>query len=184
MVEAAPACDTNAFRYDLVDIAREWLSYGACLERLDAINVSAPSATLEATVGAFLEVTDDIDTMLQTNKGFLLGAWLNGSRSVAQWDGSGGKLASFYEWNGRVQVTTWAGRYSRREWSGMIKGYYQERTRIWLKATLQTPPPDINKLLDDFDLEWQHRTWTSAEAPASAVGDPVATARAMLTKYS
>jgi hypothetical protein len=36
-----------------------------------------------------------------------------------------------------VQITTWAGAYSRREWSGMIKGYYQAKTRIWLNATLQ-----------------------------------------------
>ena len=26
MVEAAPECDTKAFRYDIVDVAREWLS--------------------------------------------------------------------------------------------------------------------------------------------------------------
>ena len=134
-------------------------------------------------MGAFLEVTDDVDAMLQTDKGFLLGAWLNGSRAVAQWDGSSGTLASFYEWNARVQVTTWAGGYSRREWSGMIKGYYQERTRIWLRASLQTPPPDINKLLADFDSAWQRRNWTATEAPASAAGDPVAHAQAMLKKY-
>lgn len=36
-----------------------------------------------------------------------------------------------------MQITTWAGAYSRREWSGMIKGYYQAKTRIWLNATLQ-----------------------------------------------
>ena len=137
MVVAAPKCNTEAFNYDLVDVAREWLSYGACIEKLDAIKTNAPPAELKSTTEAFLDVTDDIDTMLKTNRGFLLGAWLNGSRSVADWDGSDGKLGDLYEWNGRVQVTTWAGRYSRREWSGMVKGYYQERTRIWLNATLQ-----------------------------------------------
>jgi alpha-N-acetylglucosaminidase len=89
MVTAAPKCDTEAFRYDLVDVAREWLSYGACIDRLSSIKLEASPVEINATTHAFLEVTDDIDTMLKTNRGFLLGSWLNGSRSVADWDGSG-----------------------------------------------------------------------------------------------
>ena len=38
--------------------------------------------------------------------------------------------------NSRVQITTWAGGYSRREWSGMVSNYYGERTKIWLNNTL------------------------------------------------
>lgn len=35
-----------------------------------------------------------------------------------------------------MQITTWAGGYSRREWSGMVSDYYGGRTKIWLNNTL------------------------------------------------
>ena len=70
MVQAAPKCNTEAFRYDLVDVAREWLSYGPCIDKLSAVDVHAPPSQLKATTDAFLEVTDDIDAMMKTNRGF------------------------------------------------------------------------------------------------------------------
>eukprot|EP00912_Choanoflagellata_sp_UC4_P000529 UC4_evm1s330 len=155
MTVAAAKCDTEAFRYDLVDIARVWLSYGPCVERLDAIDIKSPPSQLNESTYAFLEVTSDVDKVLKTNKGFLVGPWLQGSRSVAEWDGSNSStrngnrtMADFYEWNGRVQISTWAGGYSRRAWSGMINGYYQQRTKIWLNRTLS----DANIMQSTFAL--------------------------------
>ena len=66
----------------------------------------------------------------------MLGSWLKASRAVSDWDGSNGRLASFYEWNSRMQITTWAGAYSRREWSGMVDSYYGGRLNVWLNHTL------------------------------------------------
>ena len=88
MVVAAPKCDTEAFRYDLVDVAREWLSYGPCVDKLEAINIRAAPSEINTATQAFLDVTADIDSVLKSNRGFLLGSWLNGSRRVADWDGS------------------------------------------------------------------------------------------------
>ena len=82
MVQAAPECNTESFHYDLVDVAREWLSYGPCIEKLSDVDVHAPPSQLKVTTEAFLEVTDDIDAMMKTDRGFLLGAWLNGSQQV------------------------------------------------------------------------------------------------------
>lgn len=113
-------------RYDLVNVAREWLSMAPCLEAYDAVDPMSPDAELKSQVAAFLEVTADVDAMMATDSGFLLGLWLKSSREVSDWDGSEGKLADFYEWNSRVQITTWAGGYSRREWSGMVNSYYGE----------------------------------------------------------
>eukprot|EP01079_Euglenida_sp_SAG-EU17-18_P009494 gene9494-1707_t len=138
MVEAAPDCDTSTFRYDLVDVAREWLSMAPCLQAYDAATAAAkgPAEDLRAKVAALTEVTNDVDDMMATDPGFLLGAWLKSSRNVSAWDGSGGSLADFYEYNSRLQITTWAGGYSRREWSGMVKSYYGGRTAVWLNYTL------------------------------------------------
>ena len=124
MVKAAPLCNTSTFLFDLVDVAREWLSSTPCLTALDAVNMTvrhtAP-ATFKAEVKAFRDVQADIDAMMASDpgKGFLLGEWLKQSRAVADWDGSNTTLADFYEWNSRIQITSWAGGYSRREWSGV-----------------------------------------------------------------
>ena len=136
MVEAAPSCPGSGFHYDLVDVAREWLSMSPCLAAFDKIDKTAPAPELTAQVEALLEVGRDADDMMATDEGFLLGKWLKSSREVSDWDGSGGSLADFYEWNSRVQITTWAGGYSRREWSGMVKEYYAGRVKVWLNNTL------------------------------------------------
>ena len=141
MVEAVDSgdCTSEAFLYDLVDVAREWLSMSPCIDAYHAIDKSpgvAPAA-LTKQVEGFMAVNADVDAMMATDEGFLLGKWLKSSRAVSDWDGSDGSLAGYYEWNSRVQITTWAGGYSRREWSGMVDQYYTGRTKIWLNNTLQ-----------------------------------------------
>jgi len=86
---------------------------------------------------------------------------------VSDWDGSNGTLADFYEWNSRVQITTWAGGYSRREWSGMVSEYYGGRTKIWLNNTLhqmalvaeegegETAGGDTYRAVVGFDCNYQ-----------------------------
>jgi len=64
MVEAAPQCDTNAFKYDLVDVAREWLSMTPCLTRFDAVNSDAPPAAVKTQTSALLDVMADVDAMM------------------------------------------------------------------------------------------------------------------------
>jgi alpha-N-acetylglucosaminidase len=175
LVEAAEVeggCDTEAFRFDIVDVGREWLSMAPCLAALDNVSTTASSTTaaeLRAQVAALREVHADVDAMMATDEGFLLGAWLRNSRKVAEWDGSAevnaeqsAMLADFYEWNSRVQVSTWAGGYSRREWSGMVGTYYSERTAIWLNYTLQSRA--------DGSTTTAAAAATAATAAATAVG--------------
>eukprot|EP00936_MAST-01D_sp_MAST-1D-sp1_P000019 g19.t1 len=148
MVTAAPKCNTSSFRYDLVDVAREWLSMAPCLDAFDAVpSAGAPATQLKESVDALRDVYADIDRILGAEPGFLLGSWLKASRAVSSWDGSTGelsaRLADFYEWNSRVQITTWAGAYSRREWAGMISTYYDTRASIWLNYTLHSASADM-----------------------------------------
>ena len=109
-----------------------------CLDAYHKIDksTSVSAADLTKQVLQFVNVNADVDAMMAADEGFLLGRWLKSSRAVSDWDGSGGSLAGFYEWNSRVQITTWAGGYSRREWSGMVDSYYGGRTKIWLNNSL------------------------------------------------
>jgi alpha-N-acetylglucosaminidase len=203
-VVAAPGCQTDAFMYDLVDVAREWLSMMPCLNMLVDINATVPAAALKTKVAKLLELYSDVDDMMRTEEGFLLGPWLKNSRAIANWDGSNGMLADFYEWNSRTQISSWAGHYSRREWSGMVhggpsedekdgSGYYSGRMKLWLQYTTaeKAPPaspmtqlPALKAALKVFDDAWSRRKWDESKLPIKPVGDPVAMATKLLAKYA
>ena len=51
------------------------------------------------------------------------------------------------------------------------------------QCPLKPAPPNVNKLLAQFDDEWAHRPWDSDVDPAHPVGDPVEMANMMLRKY-
>ena len=72
-------------RYDLVDVAREWLSMSPCIDAYHAIDKSpaVTAADLTKQVEGFMAVNADVDAMMATDEGFLLGKWLKSSRAVS-----------------------------------------------------------------------------------------------------
>jgi alpha-N-acetylglucosaminidase len=135
----------------------------------------------------------DVNTLLQSHSGFLLGSWLADARLLG---GSNETLADFYEWNARAQITTWTpvsdpadglsplNDYARKEWAGMISTYYTERVQIWLNHTLGlAPEPDLSVALASFARQWQHTRWDPQQLPAAPVGDPVTLSRQLLARY-
>ena len=129
MIAVAPQCKGSAsFEYDLVSVGREYLSMVPCVTAFDAVNASLPKDDLIRSTRALLAVSADIDLLLQTSAGYLLGSWLKGARSLAggkaggEGEGEMGEmdkekerekereresLADFYEWNARSQISTW-----------------------------------------------------------------------------
>jgi len=172
MVEAAPSCNTAAFHYDLVDVAREWMSMVPCIDAFDKVEfkTAAPDDLIKQTA-ALKSVMNDIDTMMMTDGGFLLGSWLKDSRAVSDWDGSNGTLADFYEYNSRMQITTWAGAYSRREWSGHIKQYYGGRLDIWLDCQLdqQAQEKEATELFAANAIGYKRTAATAATAATRSI---------------
>jgi alpha-N-acetylglucosaminidase len=150
MASAAPNCSSAAFDYDVAAVGREYLSVVPCLTAFDKVNASGSAAALKADTAALLDVSSDIDALLKTSGGHLLGSWLQGARDLATKEGNAA-LADFYEWNSRSQITTWTpmpaagGRlpsyglndYARKQWSGMISQYYNGRVRLWLEHALK-----------------------------------------------
>ena len=121
MVAAAPVCDSDSFNYDLVDVAREWLSMDVCLEKFDAVDSKAPVADLKAQVAALLEIYHDTDAIMGTTSGFLLGDWLKKSRQVSDWDGSDGTLANFCEPSGQELPTHFAPPRNARSFGPFVR---------------------------------------------------------------
>ena len=77
---------------------------------------------------------DDLDNILQTNKKFLLGCWLDSAKAM----GTTPEEVKLYEYNARLQITLWGptGRindYANKMWSGLVKGYYKQRWKLFIE---------------------------------------------------
>jgi alpha-N-acetylglucosaminidase len=172
LVDAAAEVNNSmtTYRYDLVNTGREVL---AQLSTPLAINFSnaVKSATLDGptvhrTGLAYIALLLDLDALVSTEDGFLLGPWLRDARAWGR-DSSGapytdcngtaiGNLTceDYYEWNARTQVSTWyptpavytppaqmpeRGRdsdYARKHWSPLIRDYYVPRAHALLTQAL------------------------------------------------
>ena len=106
----------------------------------------------------------------------------------------------FYEWNARVQITTWdptpadaaaPGKetvdYASKHWSGLIRDYYAERVKITARqAQLDNAagkPLDgakLNRGLAKLAYEW---TLAQDPYPVEGVGDPLTVSKKMHAKY-
>jgi hypothetical protein len=121
LLAAAPAVDAGleTFRYDLVNLGRELLaqlSTPASQNFSDAFEAATLNAgVLAATGAAYADLLADIDALVATESAFLLGpviaaarAWAApGDDDCATPANPGMACADFYEWNARVQITTW-----------------------------------------------------------------------------
>jgi hypothetical protein len=186
------------FIYDVTDIGREVLSRVstplalAFQSNLYADKIDA--ALLQASAAAYAGLLRAMDALLGADAGFLLGPWLESAR---QW-GQGAddckesirgsiSCADFYEWNARAQLTTWYpplnrssliardGDYARKQWSGLVAGYYATRVDALLAVGLNhtggsVPLSAIDEALAAHAWDWVTST---GPYPTTPEGDPV-----------
>ena len=90
----------------------------------------------------FLEMLKDLDKILATNEQFLLGVWLEQSKSIP----SGGAYemmeSALYEYNARNQITLWGPHgeivdYATRQWSGVVNDYYVPRWQLFFETLVE-----------------------------------------------
>lgn len=183
--------DCDAYRYDLVDVSRQVLSNLAAQMIVPASKAFAAKdrAALKAAGQRFFQLLLDMDELLGTRAEFLLGKWLGDAR---KWATSEDEKA-FYEWNARTQVTLWGNResmlrdYARKEWAGMIRGYYLLRWQQLFKeldTCLEQGREFDNKAFQNELRGWEEK-WTHQNEFYFALpkGDAVKVARKMLRKY-
>ena len=94
--------------YDIVDVGREFMSVAPCVAAYDALVAAKTPSSIQTANHTLSTLMDDVDQLLQTSAGFLLGAWLSDARAVATAaEGAHAEDADFLEWNARSQVTSW-----------------------------------------------------------------------------
>lgn len=81
---------------------------------------------------ALLQLLSDLDELLSSNDGFLLGPWLESAKSWGVTDSE----KQLLEWNARLQITLWGetpqgitelSDYANREWGGLVSSFYKAR---------------------------------------------------------
>ncbi|MCK5794425.1 MAG: alpha-N-acetylglucosaminidase, partial [Anaerolineales bacterium] len=179
----------DTYRFDLVNVARQVLSnYAADLQRkVVAAHHSKNVEVFRKASDDFLQLMLDMDELLVTREEFLLGRTLEDAK---RW-GKTPEEKAILEWNARRVLTLWGttriNDYARKEWSGMISGYYHARWKWYLdevgKALEAGKPFDSAKFNRDL-RKWMVE-WSDAKEsyPTKPKGSSVAVAKQLWGKY-
>lgn len=135
----------NNFEYDLVDVVRQALDDQARLQYLRTIADyrGFDRRAFSADSARFLQMLLLQDSLLGTRREFRLGHWTEAARAL----GRTPQEKDLYEWNARVQITTWGNRncadrgglrdYAHKEWQGLLRDFYYVRWHTYLDALSQ-----------------------------------------------
>lgn len=188
MCDAADRFANNSnFIYDLVDITRQAIADKGRIvtTELDSAIASNDIKAYAKAADKFLKLIDLQDTLLGTVKDFRLGTWLEAARTC----GDAKQEKDRWEWNARVQITTWGNRtaadggglrdYAHREWQGLLKDFYRPRWKTWFKSRLTSWGTDMPTEIDFYAME---EPWTLQHNHYSPIpqGNPISTARKAL----
>lgn len=174
MVEAAPAFrGNNNFEYDLVDIVRQAVAEKGRLVYPIIVSAykSGEKELFNQAAERFIRLIDMQDKLLATRPEFKVGTWLQAARKLGHTE----EEKNLYEWNARVQITTWGNRtaadqgglrdYAHREWNGLLRDFYKMRWNTYfdiLRQRLdgkQVADPDYYALEEPWTL--QHNLYSS-----------------------
>jgi alpha-N-acetylglucosaminidase len=182
--------EADTFRFDLVNVARQVLSNHAAVLHGALVKAAQKkdAAAFERAAEPFLQLIRDLDELLATRQEFLLGRWLADAR---RWGATGAERARC-EWNARRVLTLWGATaslndYARKEWSGMLCGYYLQRWERFVQEFGQSLRGD--KPFDAKEFQDRLTRWTAAWAnqqetyPAEPQGDSIQVAKKLWAKY-
>jgi hypothetical protein len=181
----------DGFRFDLVNVARQALVNVGALLHGCAMNAyhEHDRHRFSSASGDLLQLFRDVDSLLATRQEFLLGAWLEDAK---RW-GTTEEERRRFEWNARNVITLWGDRnsvlhdYARREWSGLLTGFYLPRWRLFFDRLDQSLATDESFDSQEFTeaVRRQEEEWTHGREsyPAEPRGDSIALSRRLFDKY-
>ena len=181
---------TDTYRFDLVNIARQVLSNHTAVLHQKVIKAynAKDYESFKNTSDDFLELMLDIDELLATRQEFLLGEWLENAK---RW-GTTPEEKAILEWNARRVLTLWGKStriddYARKEWSGLISGYYYSRWQWYLDElaiSLKADKPFDNAKFQSELRKWMVQWSVARETyPSKPKGDCIKVAKKLWDKY-
>lgn len=157
----------NNFEYDLVDIVRQAIAEkGRLTEKVvEAAFAAGDKKLYKDASDRFLRLILLQDELLATRPEFKVGTWIARARSL----GDTPEEKELYEWNARVQITTWGNRlaadegglrdYAHREWNGILKDFYYMRWKTWFDYQTRLLDGRKTAAIDFYAIE---ERWTKA----------------------
>ncbi len=177
----------NNFEYDLVDICRQALADQGRKQYLKVMAdyKSFSRQEFKKDSEQFLKMILLQDKLLGTRPEFRLGRWIEEARNL----GKTAEEKDLYEWNARVQITTWGNRicadngglhdYGHKEWQGLLKDFYYLRWSTFMKSLASQLSLQDTPRIDWYGLE---ESWTLQKNPYSskAEGSPIDVAKEVI----
>jgi len=163
----------NNFEYDLVDVLRQAIAEKGrlTLKIVSAAFKAEDKELFSQASKRFLELILLQDELLGTRKEFRVGNWTGMARKI----GNTLEEKNLYEWNARVQITTWGNRsaseqgklhdYAHKEWNGILKDFYYMRWKTYFDALTATLNGRLAPVLDWYAIE---ESWTKVSDTYSA----------------
>ncbi len=167
LLSASPVAGNDRYEYDLIDVQRQAIADHARViyNRLVGEFKSGDSRW-ERSAEEFMALLYKQDSLLSSRPEFMLDTWLAQARSLGTTEAE----RALYEWNARVQITTWGNRfcanqgklrdYAHKEWSGLLREFYAPRWEAFFEALRATPyctiprhPMEDEKGIDYYELE-------------------------------
>ncbi|MBP5418684.1 MAG: alpha-N-acetylglucosaminidase [Bacteroidales bacterium] len=195
----------NNFEYDLIDICRQAIADRARIIYSHTVADFNCFNKKDFTTGykEFLRLLLLQDELLSARSEFRVGRWIEMAKSL----GNTQEEKNLYEWNARVQITTWGNRYcadtgklrdyAHKEWNGLLKDYYYPRwVKYWsvlqdeMDGKLPVMPtgnsstkPDDNPAMN---IDWyaMEEPWTLSHNiyAADSAGDPIEIAKRIFSQ--
>ncbi len=177
----------NNFEYDLIDICRQALADQGRKQYLKTMAdyKSFSRQEFKKDSNRFLKMILLQDKLLGTRQEFRLGHWIEEARNL----GKTAEEKDLYEWNARVQITTWGNRicadngglhdYGHKEWQGLLKDFYYLRWSTFMKSLASQLSLQDTPRIDWYGLE---DSWTLQKNPYSskAEGSPIDVAKEVI----
>ncbi|MFF2304163.1 alpha-N-acetylglucosaminidase [Streptomyces sp. NPDC058128] len=185
LLQVAPRLrTTDAYRFDLVDVARQALTNRSrvLLPRIKAAYDAEDLTGFRALVREWQGHEELLGRLVGSDERFLLGPWLADARA---W-GADPEERDGLEYDARSILTTWAGRgpsetgglrdYANREWSGLVQDVYAPRWAAYFASldralVTGTAPVAVDWFARDDAWARGHQRY-----PTTPTGDPFALA--------
>jgi len=181
-------------KYDLVDLVRQTLDdkANALIKEIKIAYDAGKTQTFSELSDTFLELILLQDTLLGTIPDFMLGRWLNAARNM----GTAVAERNLYEFNARVQITTWGPEaaandgklhdYSCREWNGLLRDFYYPRWKLFFDCLKAGKPTPTAQEFFNFEYKWANTPANDAVPKYSAVpqGDALKIAERIYRKMT
>ncbi|MEU1144043.1 alpha-N-acetylglucosaminidase [Streptomyces sp. NPDC005863] len=129
-----------AYRYDLVDVARQALAHRSrqLLPQLRTAYARKDRETFDTLAKLWLRLMRLADDVTGTDPAFLLGPYVEAARRM----GTSAAESAEFERTAKVLITVWGDRatsdagklhdYANREWHGLLADFYVPRWQKWL----------------------------------------------------